>query len=85
MEVKAGRITHYYNRIGVAVVEVLDAPLKLGDTIRIEGRRTDLTQMITSMQIEHKNIEEAKRGETIGLKVVDRVMEGDLVFKVMEE
>ncbi len=85
MEVKAGKVKHYFNRIGVAVVDVLYVPLKLGDTIRIEGRRTDLTQVITSMQIEHKNIDEVKVGDSFGLKVEERVMEEDIVYKIIDK
>lgn len=80
---KVGEVTHYYTRIGVAVVRVT-APLRVGDRIAIKGRTTDFEQVIESMQIEHEAIEEAKPGDLIGLKVVDRVREGDIVYKVVE-
>ncbi len=76
-----GKITHYFTNIGVAVIELEDT-LKTGDEISIEGATTNFTQKIESMQIEHKNVDEAKKGDSIGLKVVDRVREGDQVFKV---
>ena len=76
-----GKITHYFNKIGVAIVD-LESTLKVGDEISIEGVSTNVKQKIDSMQIEHKNVKEAKKGESIGLKVADRVREGDLVFKV---
>lgn len=76
-----GKITHYFTKIGVAVVELEDT-LRVGDEISIEGTTTNFTQKVESMQIEHKNVEEAKKGDSIGLKVVDRVREGDLVFKI---
>jgi len=76
-----GKITHYFNKIGVAIVD-LESTLKVGDEISIEGVSTNVRQKIDSMQIEHKNVKEAKKGESIGLKVADRVREGDLVFKV---
>ncbi len=78
-----GRVTHYFTKIGVAVVELVDE-LKLGDTISIEGTTTNFTQKVESMQIEHKPIESAKSGDVIGLKVKDRVREKDLVFKLVE-
>jgi putative protease len=76
-----GRITHYFSKIGVAVIE-LSGQLKVGDEISIEGTATNVSQKVDSMQIEHKNVGEAKKGESVGMKVVDRVREGDMVFKV---
>ena len=83
-----GKITHYYDKIGVAVVNVL-AKIKVGDTIRIKApegspRETDFTQAVSSMQIEHKDVEEAKKGESIGLKVKEHAREHDKVFVVEE-
>ena len=78
-----GRVTHYYTKIGVAVVELQDE-LSVGDEIIIEGKTTSLRQKVESMQIEHKNIEKAKAGDSIGLKVNDRVRENDLVYKVVQ-
>ena len=80
---KVGEVTHYYTRIGVAVVRVT-APLRVGDRIAIKGHTTNFEQVVESMQIEHEAIEEAKPGDLIGLKVVDRVREGDIVYKVVE-
>mgnify|MGYP000571893271 CR=1 FL=1 len=78
-----GKVTHYFTKIGVAVIE-LDDELKVGDTIAIRGATTDLTQKVDSMQIEHKNVEVANKGQSIGLKVQDRVREGDTVYKILE-
>jgi len=76
-----GKVAHYFTDIGVAVIELEDT-LKVGDEISIEGATTNFTQKIESMQIEHENVQEAKKGDSIGLKVSDRVREGDQVFKV---
>jgi translation elongation factor EF-1alpha len=76
-----GKVTHYFTNIGVAVIELEDT-LKVGDEISIEGATTNFTQKIESMQIEHESVKEAKKGDSIGLKVSDRVREGDQVFKV---
>jgi translation elongation factor EF-1alpha len=76
-----GKVIHYFTNIGVAVIELEDT-LKVGDEISIEGATTNFTQKIDSMQIEHENVKEAKKGDSIGLKVSDRVREGDQVFKV---
>jgi len=76
-----GKITHYFDKIGVAVVEVL-APIKVGDQIKISGHGNEFTQEVTSMQIEHQQVQEAQKGQTVGMKVDQPVKEGDEVYKV---
>ncbi|MCD6403715.1 MAG: translation elongation factor-like protein [Nanoarchaeota archaeon] len=78
---EVGRVTHFFNKISVAVVE-LNGTLKVGDNIRIKGKNTDFEQTVESMQIEHKPVEEAGPGDSIGLKVKERVREGDIVYKL---
>jgi len=80
---KVGVITHYFNKIGVAVVE-LSRTLREGDKIRIKGSTTDFEQTVDSMQIEHEKVKEASAGQSIGLKVIERVRPGDEVFLVKE-
>jgi len=77
---EVGRVTHYFTKIGVAVVE-LKAPLTVGDRIVIRGPTTDFEQVVESMQIEHKNVQRAEAGQSIGLKVAQRVREKDIVYK----
>jgi len=79
-----GRVTHYFGKIGVAVIE-LDDTLKVGDEIRIVGGKTDFTQIVESMEMEHKKIEEAKPGDSIGLKVSQKVREGYKVYKILKK
>lgn len=77
-----GKITHYFSNIGVAVIELSDS-LKAGDTIRIVGgETTDFTQNIESMEIEHQKVKEGKSGDSVGLKVGQKVREGYKVYKV---
>ncbi len=75
-----GKVIHYFSKINVAVIE-LTGPVSRGETIHIKGITTDFKQEIESMQIEHENIENAGAGQSIGLKVIDRVREGDIVYK----
>ncbi|PIU03572.1 hypothetical protein COT44_02595 [Candidatus Shapirobacteria bacterium CG08_land_8_20_14_0_20_39_18] len=82
-DVKIGKITHYYDKIGVAVLE-LSATLKDGETIRISGHGNEFTQTVSSMQVEHKQIESAKKGDAVGMKVDQAVKEGDEVYLVKE-
>ncbi len=81
METKVGTITHYYTDLSVAVVE-LSENLNVGDTIHIQGATTDFTQDVGSMQVDNKPIEEAEAGDAVGMKVENRVREGDNVYKV---
>ena len=76
-----GKVSHYFGRIAVAAIELTDQ-LVVGDTIHILGRTTDFEQVVTSMQIEHENVEVAKAGQSVGIKVADRVRGGDTVYKV---
>lgn len=78
--VKIGMITHFFSKISVAVIE-LTAPLAVGDTIVVKGPTTDFEQVVESMQIEHENVPRAEAGQSIGLKVADRVRERDVVYK----
>jgi len=80
---KVGMITHYYGKIGVAVVDLEDT-LSVGDQIEISGPVTNITQTVDSMQIEHEDVQTAKKGQSIGLKVNDKVRENDVVYKIVE-
>jgi len=79
--IEVGRVTHFYPRISVAIVE-LKAPLNVGDKILIRGATTKFEQTVESMQIEHRNIEKAEAGQIIGLKVKERVRENDKVYRI---
>lgn len=78
--VKIGRVAHFFSKIGVAVIE-LTTPLSIGETIVFKGPNTDFEQVVDSMQIEHENVEKAEAGQSIGLKVAQRVRETDAVYK----
>lgn len=80
---KVGRITHYFSKIGVVVVELSDT-LSVGDRIAVKGPATDFQQTVTSMQIEHQNVEKAERGQSIGLKIDQKAREGDTIYKITE-
>ena len=77
-----GRISHYFGNIEVAVIE-LTSILKVGDVIRIVGgEETDFTQTVKSLEVEHEKIEKAKKGESVGMKVKEKVREGYRVYKI---
>ena len=81
MEKKIGEVDDYFAHVGVAAL-VLKGDLLVTDTIHIKGHTTDLTQLVGSMQIDHKTVEKAKKKDSVGIKVKDRVRKGDTVYKV---
>ncbi len=80
-EQKIGVVVHYYSKISVAVVE-LSGRMALGDNIRIKGLQTDFMQDVQSMQVEHRQIAQAEPGDLVGLKVHQKVREGDELFRI---
>lgn len=78
-----GKITHYYNKIGVAIIE-LSGKLQVGDKIKIEGNKNEFEQTVDSIEIDRKKVESAKAGEVVGIKVKEKIREGALVSKLEE-
>ncbi|HIA31323.1 MAG TPA: hypothetical protein EYN82_07040 [Candidatus Marinimicrobia bacterium] len=78
-EQEIGFISKYFGKINVGAIDLTAGELNTGDVIHIQGHTTDLEETITSMQIEHASVSEAKAGDSIGLKVSDKV------FKVLED
>jgi selenocysteine-specific translation elongation factor len=80
-EIEVGKVSTFFARPVVAGID-LTAPVKVGDKIRIKGHTTDVELTVESMQIHNVNVQEAKAGDSIGIKVPDRVRSGDHVYKV---
>ncbi|MBU0548986.1 MAG: translation elongation factor-like protein [Candidatus Omnitrophica bacterium] len=80
-EVEIGKVTHYYGHISVAIIELF-GDLKVGDNIHIKGHTSDFNQQVSSMEVEHKVITEAKAGDSIGIKASEKTHPHDKVFKV---
>ncbi len=76
-----GVVTHYYGNIEVGILK-FNKPVKVGIEIEIKGATTDFSQTITSMQFDHKEIPAAKKGQEVGVKMKDKVREGDEIFEV---
>lgn len=81
---EVGKVTHYFSKIGVGAI-TLSGELKLGDRIKIKGATTDFEQLVGSMQIEGRPVEQAGPGDSIGLKVKEKVREGDVVYRLEPE
>jgi translation elongation factor EF-Tu-like GTPase len=84
VEEKIGIIEHFFTNINVAAIKITAGELHVGDTIRIIGATTDITQKVDRMEIDRNPVKIAKAGDAIGIKVTDRVREHDLVYKVPE-
>jgi putative protease len=82
-EERIGIVNHYFSKIGVASVD-LEGELAVGDIIHIKGHTTDFAQKIESIQIENKNVEHAKKGDDVAIKVKETAREHDIVYKVVE-
>lgn len=80
-EEKIGEVTHFFTNISVAVIE-LNGELSTGDEIHIKGSTTDFKQKINSMEVDEEKVEKAEAGQSIGIKVKDRVREEDEVYRI---
>ncbi len=78
-----GKISDFFAQPVVAGIELAGA-LKVGDKIHIKGHTTDLELVVDSMQINNVNVSEAKVGDSVGIKVSDRVRRGDTIYKITD-
>jgi len=78
---KVGKVTHYYNKAGVAIVE-LEGTLKVGDMVKFQGHGADFEQPADSIQINHEQVQSAGKGDVVGLKVIKEVKEGTEIEKI---
>jgi putative protease len=85
MEKLIGKVNHFFNKISVAIIEITDDEMNIGDTIHIKGHTADFNQTITSMQVEKTPTSKAKKGDQVGVKVDAHVHEHDQVFKVLPD
>ena len=78
-----GKITHFYDKIGVAVILLSAdlADLKVGDTIKIKRGNEEIEEEVNSMQINHQDIDSAKAGDEVAVKISGKAKEGDKVYK----
>mgnify|MGYP001582939368 FL=1 len=79
-EKQIGEVSNYFEHVSVAAIK-LEAPLKVGDMIEFRGGEVDFEQKVESMQIQHKQVNAAKKGDEIGIKVTGKVRKGYKVFK----
>lgn len=79
-----GKVTHYFGKIGVAVIKLHKGGLKVGDKIHIKGAHDDFEQTVSSMQIDHKPVDSGKKGDEVAIKVDTKAHDNDEVFVITE-
>ena len=84
-EEKIGFVSNYFSKISVAAVEITDGTVSVGDTLHFLGHTTDFESRVDSMQIEHKSVTEAKKGDSVGVKVSEKVRRGNKVYKIVAD
>ena len=84
-KMKVGRVFKYFAKPMVAAIQIEEGTLKVGDNIAIQGATTDLALTVESMEIDGNPIQEANTGQSVGIKVAERVRPNDFVYKVIED
>ena len=84
-EQEIGYISNFLNKISVAIIEMTDGTLAVGNTIHILGRSTDFTETVSSMEIDHVSVDTVKKGDSLGLRVRENTRRKDKVYKVIED
>ncbi|OGW75778.1 MAG: hypothetical protein A2Z72_05175 [Omnitrophica bacterium RBG_13_46_9] len=77
-----GVIVDYYSKVNAAGIELKSGDIKIGDKIRVKGHTTDFEQVVESIQLDNRPVEEANRGDSIGIKIKDKARKGDKVYKI---
>lgn len=80
MDKPIGKVVHYYDKLGVSIVELQSGEVKLGDEIKFKKGESEFTQKVSSLQVEHKNVESVKKGDSFGLQVDSPTKPGTLVY-----
>lgn len=81
-EEKIGKVVKFFAKPMVAAVEVTAGAINVGDRLHFVGFTTDFETQVASMQEEHQSVTQATVGQMVGIKVPDRVREGDEVLVV---
>ncbi len=81
-ETEVGEVTHYFGHIGVAVVKATKGPIKKGDKLHLVGGSSDFDQEVTSIQVDHKDVDGLAKGKEGGMKVDSKVHEGNKIYRI---
>lgn len=82
MDKPIGKVVHFYDKLGVAIIDLVDGGLKVGDEIKFKRGDEEFNQKIDSLQIEHENVDSVKKGDSFGVKVDKPTKVGTQVYLV---
>ena len=82
MDKPIGKVVHYYDKLGVAIVDLGSGGLKVGSEVKFKRGEEEFTQKVGSLQVEHESVDSVKKGDSFGLKVDKPVKVGTEVFLV---
>lgn len=80
MDKPIGKVVHYYDKLGVAIINLEKAGLKIGDKVKFKRAEEEFTQLVESLQINHQNVEAVKKRDSFGLKVEQPTKPGTQVY-----
>ena len=84
-EKEIGYVFNFFSQISVAAVEITNGKVSVGDTLHFKGHTTDFKLRVASIQIEHESVKEAKKADSIGIKVSGKARKMDKVYKLIED
>ena len=76
-----GMVDDFFSHVGVIALK-LQKPLAVSDSIRIKGHTTDIIQKVESIEMDHKPVQMAAKGDSVGIKIVEKARKGDAVYKI---
>jgi len=82
-KLRVGEVFHYFPKASVAAIRVTDMPVTVGDTLLFQGPSTNFDQIVDSLEIDKVKVEQAKPGQSVGIRVRDRARPGDFVYKIV--
>lgn len=80
MDSPIGKVVHYYDKLGVAIIDLLKGGLKVGDELKFKKGEEEFTQKVESLQVDHQDVSEVKKGDSFGVKVEQPTKPGTLVY-----
>lgn len=82
MDNPIGKVVHYYDKLGVAIIDLASGGLKVGDEVKFKRGDEEFSQKVESLQVEHQDVEKVKKGDSFGVKVDKPTKVGTQVYLV---
>lgn len=82
MDKPVGKVVHFYDKLGVAIIDLDKGGLKVGDEVKFKRGDEEFSQKIESLQVEHESVDSVKKGDSFGVKVSQPTKPGTEVFRV---